>query len=221
MPRSTAYYMKSHFPSILFGMYIAELAKGLRGCSSCLDVGCGGVSPMRLIGMEHLVGVDGHAPSVEMARQNRTHSEVHLADVRTIGERFSAGQFDACVALDLIEHLQKEDGFRVLEDMERIASKRVVVFTPNGFLPQKSQDGDLQEHLSGWEPGEMRALGYEVIGLYGPKSLRGDYHKPRFLPNSVAGVVSAAGHLLYTRAHPESAAALLCIKSLDGPREKG
>ena len=215
MIKSTSYYVTSQLPRLLFGIYLSEVAKALRGCSSCLDIGCGEGSPLRLIGLDYLAGLDGHAPSLEEAKRNRTHDEFHCADVRTIGALFPPGRFDACVALDLIEHLTKDDGLRLLEDMEMIASRRVIIFTPNGFIPQQSRDGDLQEHLSGWEAGEMRSLGYEVIGLHGPKILRGEYHKPRHLPRSVAGVVSAAGHLLYNRAHPESAAALLCVKILD------
>ena len=218
MLKSTAYYVRSQFPRILFGTYLAEIAKALRGCSTCLDVGCGGGSPLRLIGVDYLAGVDGHAPSIEEARRNKTHNELHLADVLTIGAHFAARRFDACIALDLIEHLTKEDGHRLLKDMETIASRRVIIFTPNGFVPQSSQEGDLQEHLSGWEVSEMRGLGYEVIGLFGPKSLRGEYHKAKHLPRSIAGVLSTAGHLLYNRSHPESAAALLCVKTLDSAR---
>ncbi|HMK39216.1 MAG TPA: class I SAM-dependent methyltransferase, partial [Bacteroidota bacterium] len=200
MIKSTFSYVTSQSTRILFGIYLAELAKALRGCSSCLDVGCGGGSPLRLIGIDSSVGLDGHGPSVEEARRNATHDEIRHADVRTIGSLFPARSFDACIALDLIEHLTKEDGFRLLEDMERIASRRVIIFTPNGFVPQQSREGDLQEHLSGWEAGEMRRLGYDVIGLHGPKFLRGEYHQSRFLPRSVGGVVSVAAHLLYTRA---------------------
>jgi SAM-dependent methyltransferase len=215
MIKSTSHYVTSHLGRLLYGIYLAEIAKALRGCTRCLDIGCGSGSPASLIGVEYLVGVDGHAPSLEEAKRNNTHHEFHCADVRTIGAIFPARGFDACIALDLIEHLTKEDGLRLLKDMETIASRRVIVFTPNGFMPQQSRDGDLQEHLSGWDPQEMRSLGYEVLGLYGPKFLRGEFHKSRFLPRPVAGVVSAAGHVLYNRAHPESAAALLCVKTFD------
>jgi SAM-dependent methyltransferase len=218
MIRSSLYYIQSQFRRPLFATYLSELANGLRGCTSCLDVGCGAGSPVRLIGLDYLVGIDGHAPSLEEAKRNRTHNEFHCADVRTIGSLFQAESFDACVGLDLIEHLPKGDGFTLLKDMEKLATRRVIIFTPNGFLPQQSQDGDLQEHLSGWEPGEFRNLGYQVIGLHGPKFLRGEFHKSKYLPRSIAGVLSAAGHLAYTRAHPESAAALLCVKHLDRPR---
>jgi hypothetical protein len=64
-------------------------------------------------------------------------------------------------AADLIEHLGKEDGFRLLEHMELIARKVVVIVTPNGFIAQHLTDGNpLQIHRSGWTAHEMKALGY-------------------------------------------------------------
>jgi SAM-dependent methyltransferase len=215
MMKSPGSLIASHFPRLLYGIYLSEVAKALEGCSSVLDVGCGSGSPLCHLGIERLVGVDGYAPAIEEARSYKTHHEYHLADVRTIGSAFPAKSFDACVALDLIEHLPKEEGRALLAGMESIARRRVIIFTPNGFVPQRSRDGDLQEHVSGWDPAEMRGLGYRVLGLHGPKFLRGEYHKSKFLPRPIAGVISSAAHVLYTRRRPESAAAILCIKSLD------
>jgi len=216
MLRSLFHYWKITFPHLLGGTTLAELARASGGIRSALDLGCGGASPSRLLGIPYLAGVDGHAQSLAAARENNTHQEYHLGDVRDIRKLFSPGQFDACIALDLIEHLTKDEGLQLLKDMEKVASKRVIVFTPNGFVPQHGAKDDLQEHLSGWEPGEMRALGYRVVGAHGPKILRGEYHQSRFLPREVAGLLSIVGHFLYTRSHPEKASALLCIKEI-GP----
>ena len=209
-------YWKLTFPRLLAGTTLAEIALVAEGCRSALDLGCGGGSPTRHLGIPYVAGMDGHAPSLDEARANRTHQEYHLGDVREIGCLFSPAQFEACIALDLIEHLSKEEGKQLLRDMERVASRRVIVFTPNGFLPQQGAGDDLQEHLSGWDPAEMRALGYRVLGMHGPKFLRGEYHRPRYLPRLIAGVLSILGHFLYTRKHPEKASALLCVKEVDG-----
>jgi hypothetical protein len=214
MLRTLIHYWKTTFPRLLAGTTLAELARAVEGCRSALDLGCGGGSPSRHLGIPYLSGLDGHAPSLREARANSTHQEYHLGDVRSIGGLFSQGQFEACIALDLIEHLTKDEGRQLLRDMETIASKRVIVFTPNGFLPQHGSEDDLQEHLSGWNPEEMQAIGYRVIGMHGPKFLRGEYHRSRFLPRAIAGPLSIIGHFLYTRSHPEKASALLCVKDV-------
>ena len=64
---------------------------------------------------------------------------------------FARNNSNACVALDVIEHLVKPDGIKLMRDMETIAAKKVIFFTPCGFLPQHhTTNDDLQEHLSGW-----------------------------------------------------------------------
>jgi hypothetical protein len=69
---------------------------------------------------------------------------------------------DTVFALDFIEHLEKEDGLRMLREAERVARRQVVVYTPHGFFPQSYDDpskpdrwgmdgGYWQTHRSGWE----------------------------------------------------------------------
>jgi len=99
--------------------------------------------------------------------------------------------------------------------MERIASKKIVIATPNGFLPQGNYGtNEYQKHLSGWEVEEMQKLGFKVLGVYGYKSLRGETHNLRYKPKIFWGVVSLLSHYFYTRSHPEQAAAILCIKEI-------
>lgn len=194
---------------------MAQVQTAIGSCSSILDVGCGKNSPLRFIPKAHLVGVDGFAPAIEEARQRGTHDELLLGDVQKLTGLFDSKQFDACIALDVIEHLPKEEGWRMLESMEKLARKRVVIFTPNGFVPQHSKDGDLQEHLSGWTAEDLRPHGYEVFGMCGPKSLRGEYHIIKYKPRAFWALVSLAADYAYSRGHPESAAAILAVKKLD------
>src|SRR5262245_10496722 len=88
---------------------IRELEGALRGCETVLDVGCGNLSPMRFIRGPRLAGVDGYAPALQQARSNQTHDEFFLGDVKRLSDLFPSRRFDACVALDVIEHLPKED----------------------------------------------------------------------------------------------------------------
>jgi hypothetical protein len=126
------------------------------------------------------------------------------------------------IALDVIEHLTKEDGLRMMLSMEKIASRKVVFFTPSGFLPQHSfENNSLQEHLSGWEAEEMQKLGYQVQGLLGPKKLRGEMHVLKGRPRWFWAVVSLAAHFLWTQWAPSKAAAILCVKTKPGDETQG
>ncbi|MEI7809445.1 MAG: class I SAM-dependent methyltransferase [Verrucomicrobiota bacterium] len=193
------------------------LRTALSGCASVLDIGCGMNPTLRQLGVSQTCGAEGYAPSFNEARRQNTHDQLVQCDVRELSRHFQPGQFDACIALDVIEHLAKPDGLKLLADMERIARKRVVIFTPSGFLEQHhASNDDLQEHLSGWEAAEMERLGYHVTGQLGPKSLRGEYHALKRRPAAFWGLVSLAGQLTHSQHHPAEAAAILCVKTLAG-----
>lgn len=206
------------FPNLPLVSYVVELQRSLSGCRTVLDVGCGETSPVRFLDFDYAVGIEGHAPSAALAMRNHTHDEVLECDVRDLKHAFSDDSFDCCVALDLIEHLSKDDGLRLVMELERIASRRVLIFTPNGFLPQHDTGNNLQEHLSGWTVEEMRQLGYQVRGMYGLKTLRGERHSICCRPKIFWGVLSETTHFLFTRNHPEYAAAILCVKDVTGTR---
>lgn len=196
--------------------YLRELRKALTGCRSVLDVGCGARSPFRHFSSGRFsVGVDAFAPSIESSRAEGIHDRYELMDVLRLGEKFPAKAFDCVLALDIIEHLEKSDGYRLIESMERIALKKVVVFTPNGFLEQGVTDGNThQVHRSGWEIAEFRTLGYTVTGINGWKGFRGEYGNLTWRPRWFWKHASSISQLWTTR-HPERAFAILCVKQLN------
>jgi SAM-dependent methyltransferase len=191
------------------------LRRALADCESVLDVGCGTDSTIRELGVSRSTGLDAYAPSIEKARQLNTHDELVLGDVRDLVSKFGLKSFDACIALDVIEHLPKSDGFKLISEMEQIARKRVVFLTPSGFLPQGNTDAnDYQRHYSGWEPSEMTSRGYKVLGLLGPKAWRGEYHRLKYKPSAFWAVASQLSHTFWTQWHPEKSAAMICVKNL-------
>ena len=195
------------------------LRKALVGCSSVLDVGCGFSPLLRQLGVSHAAGIEGYQPAFEKAQQLKTHDQIVLGDVRELLRHFSEGQFDACIAMDVIEHLPKEDGLRLMHDMEKIAKKKVIFFTPNAILLYRhSVNRDLQEPLCGWEAGEVKGYGYEVAGMLGPKKLRGEYHALLRRPMIFWGMVSFLSQIFRIRHHPEKAAAILCVKKINDLR---
>src|SRR5687767_15927374 len=66
--------------------YERELARMLKDCHSLLDVGCGSDSPLqfRSPGHHHAVGVDAHAPSVEISRKRGLHDDYRVMNIQSI-----------------------------------------------------------------------------------------------------------------------------------------
>lgn len=75
--------------------------------------------------------------------------------------------------------------------MEKIARKKVILLTPNGFYPQNGYDSNpYQIHKSGWTKEELAKLGYVIYGLRGLKYLRGDYATIQYKPWLLWGAVA-------------------------------
>jgi len=150
----------------------SELARNLQGCSTVLDLGCGPSSPVATIpGLSRKVGVEPFEPYLNRAISNKTHDEFVCALISDLS--FGQSEFDAVLLIDVIEHMSKEEALDVLALAEKWARKRVIINSPNGFVPQSALDGNpLQEHLSGWSFKEMRERGFMSRGLAGPKVLR-------------------------------------------------
>lgn len=205
--------LKETFPGLANLIFIRELRRVLSDCRTILDIGCGSSSPTRFLDA-HTVGIDAHEKTLEVARAANTHGSFELLDARDIAGRFSAGSFDGVVALDLIEHLDRTDGLNLVQVMSDLATTKVVIFTPNGYQPQQGQGDDLQGHKSGWNVDDFRLMGFEVIGIGGPKDWRGSYHKLVRKPKIFWAGMGTLMHFLSTRRHPERAAALLAVKDV-------
>jgi SAM-dependent methyltransferase len=186
------------------------------GCASLLDVGCGSNSPVRRLtaAIPRRTGVDAFAPALEASLAAGIHTDVRQMDILTIGEQFAPRSYDCVLASDVIEHLEKPDGLRLIAAMERIAARKVVIFTPNGFLPQAPYENNpWQAHRSGWDPDEMRALGYEPRGVNGWKGFFGERGRLTWRPRTVWKFVAIASRG-WTATRPHLAFQLLCVKTL-------
>ena len=213
----------ANIDKLLFGRFAEQSHRLLErevigSCATLLDLGCGSNSPVRKFSrrLHHTVGVDGFELAVKESEKARIHNAYRTMDVMNIGKHFQPDSFDCVLAFDLIEHLAKEDGLELLAMMEQIASKKVIVYTPNGFLPQHEIDSNrYQVHLSGWEVAEMHARGYRVIGINGWKPLRGERARISWRPTYLWSRISLLSQIVTTR-YPRIAFQMLCIKDLPG-----
>jgi len=189
----------------------------LRSCKTVLDLGCGKCSPLNFFSdeIDHSLGVDNFLPYIEESKELKIHTDYLEMEMIEACKKIESNSFDCVMALDAIEHLKKEEGFQLLAEMERIASKCIVIYTPNGFLNQNIYDDNKgQLHLSGWTAGELQKFGFKVYGMSGLKYLRTDLGEIKFKPGFFWGKITSITQL-FTYFYPKLAFQLLGVKSIN------
>jgi hypothetical protein len=206
--------LRNIYRKIIPGPY-EELSNALIGCKTLLDVGCGNDSPIKYYtGKMYSVGIDAYMPSIITSSTNKIHNNYMCMNINMIGEKFYDKSFDYVLAFDLIEHLTKDESTDLINMMERIAIRKVIIFTPNGFVPQGKAFGNpFQEHKCGWTVDELTIRGYDVIGMNGLKSLRGENAMVKFWPKVFWSRISDITQL-FVRKNPKYAFQIFCVKDM-------
>ena len=142
--------------------------------TSLLDVGCGTGGPTHFIKRQKnylRIGADVYAPSLKQAQGEELYDMLVLCDLRRLP--FKAKVVDIVTCLQTLEHFDRQDGLRLIGEMERIARRQVVITTPVGNWKQPpSVTNPFDEHKHIWSPSDLRELGYTVRG-YGFRSFAG------------------------------------------------
>lgn len=130
-----------------------------------LDLGAG-ICPQPFVKKPYVhICVDAHRPYLDRLKTSVADDpKFILLNGRwdEVVAMFPDKSVDSVFALDFIEHLEKEDGRRLLSEAERLARRQVVIFTPHGLFPQSYEDpnkpdrwgmdgGYWQTHRSGWD----------------------------------------------------------------------
>lgn len=133
-----------------------------------LDLGCGNGQSFAGSDFPVLVGVDIWKKKFDMPE----YDEVYFHDIREILKLYPKNSFDIVIAIDTIEHLEKEEGLKLIEDAEKIALNKVIFFTPRKWSENKeavenkkywSYGNPYDYHKSNWTEEDFTSRGYEII----------------------------------------------------------
>jgi len=109
----------------LFPRFQTTLQRALSGCDSLLDLGCGYFSPIDRFNIPFSVGVELFEPYLQESKRKGIHSQYIRADIRRL--EFQSKSFDAVIAIDVLEHLTKQEGSKLLLKMAHWATKKVII----------------------------------------------------------------------------------------------
>ncbi len=134
--------------------------RSCRPVHTVLDIGPG-IRPQSLVDSDTHVCFEPYAEYASILSSEHPQLVVVQGTWQDAVQMMPSSSVDTVVLLDVIEHLPKEDGRRLLDATVAIARSQVVVFTPLGFMAQGDLedkdawglDGtDWQVHRSGWSP---------------------------------------------------------------------
>src|SRR3990172_1409217 len=145
------------------------IRRKLSGYKTVLDLGCSDGALMAKINSDRkykITGVDIFKPDLAKAKLTGVYQKLVHKDIMQLKLK---QKFDVVIASQVIEHLSKKEGRKLVDKMESLAGKRVIIGTTVGYLPYEPLQGDdsgniHQEHKSGWQVDEFRKLGYKVYG---------------------------------------------------------
>jgi hypothetical protein len=115
------------------------------------------------------LGLDPHRPYLEH-RETKAAIPINASGLE-VERLFVANAVDLVTLIDVLEHFSPEDAAEVLRQVETVARRKVVIFTPRGSFPQEGHDPfdlggeNFQRHRSTWEPYDLVELGYRVVVL--------------------------------------------------------
>jgi 2-polyprenyl-3-methyl-5-hydroxy-6-metoxy-1,4-benzoquinol methylase len=145
--------------------------------STILDIGCGMLYPPfdapghdilgSCFAQYQITGIDACQTCIDWRLKNGPPGNYYLQDAKCLG---SDQCFDLVVAHHVIEHMTKEDGQQLINKIEQIATKQIIIGAPIGFSDnsgmEKKRQNPYEKHLCGWEPEEFDKLGYKVTRIY-------------------------------------------------------
>jgi len=107
----------------------------------------------------YIVGVDLSVRNIKVAKMTRAYDDLIIADARQLP--FRNHTIDYVMACEVIEHLNRNDGIKMIFELERIARIKILLTTPYARWWYTYVKGHITRH----SPKEFRRLGFKVRGV--------------------------------------------------------
>ena len=114
-------------------------------------------------GTPHIIGVDIFKPYCEKQKNLRIYDEIHCIDVLEI-DKYLKTNYHIIIVSELVEHVKKNDGLKLIEMLEKICTNLLIITTPQGpTYHNKHVDGNKHNtHISEWKDIDFKKMGFSI-----------------------------------------------------------
>lgn len=131
-----------------------------------LDLGCGKGIAGELFNSNKnhkFTGIDIFNPYIKICSNNGFYNKVIRADLTKI--KLDKKSFDVVLLLQVLEHMDKNDALKVLQQSISAAKAAVLISLPNGkCLQEEYEDNKFNIHKSVWRHTDLQKIGFRVYG---------------------------------------------------------
>lgn len=153
-------------------IYVYEATKN---GESLLSLCCGIGLELQNLATQNVTAVDIAPQYLEKVHERCPQAKLVEIDALEYASKQLDNSIDVVSLVDGLEHLTKWRGKKLLKEMKRVAKKQVLVFfpqgdVPDGYLRNEPHDAwgisgadEHQTHKSGWTEDELKHLGYTLV----------------------------------------------------------
>lgn len=108
--------------------------------------------------VERIDGIEAHAPNITALQQN-IYDEIFFGEAQSIMPTLRDDAYDLALVVDMLEHVEKNEGEKLLRELRRVA-RVVLVSTPSFYFEQRHIDSDsYAHHRSFWSARALKHAG--------------------------------------------------------------
>jgi len=145
-------------------MPLAEMIKSkfIPGLQSVVDLGCGWRGANDVIGhIPTRIGIEWSQKLLD--RSAHHYTQTFCVDVRKwLADPALAQKADLYIMIDFLEHLSRPEGLELLWAIDKLATKEIVIFIPEGYCPAYPADEPGWQHEAEWFRDDFKNLGFQV-----------------------------------------------------------
>lgn len=151
----------------------------------------------------------------ELKKMNTWYKDYINSNIMDVDKFFWEKSIDCIVMIEVIEHLEEKNAILLLEKIQKIAKKRVIIHTPNWYLVQSPFDwNEYQRHLSWYDVDFFKENWFnDIYWMWWYKKLRWEFWIPAYSPKLLFHILSELTEIFVFKM-PRLAFQLLAIKNI-------